>query len=454
MILSNSSATQENGRDALHRIAAHCQGFSIEHEFLLELCGGAYPGRSEELGRKAEQIDWNHLFAISPPDLYGYLGYKLREAGLDRHCPALLVKDARNACLATAAQWLRLRFELRRLATELAQHHVDFLLLKGAVLAFLAFPDSSLRSVSDIDVLVHAEALDQALECVYAAGFQCPERYAHRAHLMESALPGEEISLPLEKPGTRALMEVHTQMESAEPWFRVPIGQVWQGAQEANLDGLRVKIPDQHEFLFHLILHLARGHLFSLGLRPLLDIHLWVEFQGERMDWKWIASECVRRGYGDWAHLTLRIVCDSFRTQVPAHFFDEVPAPAAIDRLQRLAYEQIWADRRLDSLVPPRLVMTLAHRSKMGAISDLFRRLLPKRQERGMMVPRLNTAANDGVAAGFRRVVDELRLKVPQYVGAWRNGRLRWSSLQGAARLAKGRIEINEILVDPGKVDP
>jgi hypothetical protein len=155
MILSSSSATKENGRDALHRIAAHYQEFSIEHEFLLELCGGAHPGRSEELECKAQQIDWNHLFAITPPDLYGYLGYKLREAGLDRHCPALLVKDARNACLATAAQWLRLRFELRRLATEFAQHHVDFLLLKGAVLAFLAFPDSSLRSVSDIDVLVH-----------------------------------------------------------------------------------------------------------------------------------------------------------------------------------------------------------------------------------------------------------------------------------------------------------
>jgi len=430
----------------LHPIATYYDGFSLEHEFLLELLGST---RQEWIGKPhnhTAQIDWSHLFAITPPDIYGYLGYKLTEAGLQSYCPAPLLAETMNARRATAAQWLRLRFELRHLAAEFAKHRVDFLLLKGAALAFLAYPDSSLRSVSDLDVLVQSEYLAQALECVYAAGFHCPERYAHAGGLTESALPGEEISLPLEKPGTRALIEVHTQLESAQPWFPVAISQVWESSQEANLGGLRVRIPNPHEFLFHLILHLARAHLFSLGLRPLLDIHLWVEHQGERLDWQWIASECVRRGYAGWAHLTLRIGCDTFGTRIPATFFESVAAPAGLDRLKRLACEQIWADHRMDSLVPPRLVMTISERSAMAALSGLLRRASPTRNRQGSTVPPQRMLESDGWTATLQRMLNEVRLKTPQYIRAWRNGRMRWSNVQAAARLARGRTEIQRTL--------
>lgn len=433
----------------MHRIATYYKDLSTEHEFLLELLGKRNQVCHHELENKATEINWPHLFFITSPDLYGYLGYRLMKLGFQSRCPASSFEETVNVRRATAAQWLRFRFELRRLAAEFARQHVDFLLLKGAVLASLAYPDASMRSVSDIDILVRSDNLAKALECVYAAGFKCPGRYAHPENLMESALPGEEISLPVEKPGTRALIEVHTQLESAEPWFPVTIGQVWETSKPANLDGLKVRIPDQHEFLFHLILHLARGHLFSLGLRPLLDVHLWVECQGELLNWKWIAAECGRRGYGDWAHLTLKIVSDTFGTRIPPYFFEHVPPPPALDRLQRLAYEQIWSDRRLDSLVPPRLAMTLSEGSVKSAVFALLRRVKPTRQERGSTVPPSTGIESAGLTGGFRRILNDFRVKTPQYLRAWRKGTLRWSTLQEAARLAKGRLEIKQLIVDP-----
>src|SRR5256884_8052378 len=104
-------------------------------------------------------------------------------------------------------------------------------------------------------------------------------------------VPGEEISLPLEKPGTQALIEVHTQLESAEPWFAVPTAKVWEHVEKADWNVLCIPVLDAHEFLFHLVLHLSRGHFFSLGLRPLLDIHLWVELQAKRLHWDGIRGE-------------------------------------------------------------------------------------------------------------------------------------------------------------------
>ena len=59
-------------------MATYYEDFSSEHEFLLELFGKSYREQSEELHSKAAKIDWRHLFAITPPDLYGYLGVQAK----------------------------------------------------------------------------------------------------------------------------------------------------------------------------------------------------------------------------------------------------------------------------------------------------------------------------------------------------------------------------------------
>jgi hypothetical protein len=197
-----------------------------------------------------------------------------------------------------------------------------------------------------------------------------------------------------------------------------------------------------------LVLHLARGHFFSLGLRPLLDVHLWVELQEKRLDWEWIARECVRRRYGDWMYVTLKMVRDTFATQVPAYFFDHVASPPELDRLQGLAFEQVWADRRAHSQVPPRLARTLSQPSVGRAIFSLFRRINPGGSFASPMIPASKPSKSSRWHRGFRRLLRDMRVKAPQYARAWRNGNLTWSSLQGAARLVRGRGEIKNILMD------
>jgi hypothetical protein len=430
----------------MHRLVTQYKDFSPEHEFLLALLAG---GESCDLADRAAQLDWEHFFDVTPADLYGYMGYRLTEAGVQDHCPSKLFDQTRNARRAIAAQWLRLKIELRNVAASFEAQHVDFLLLKGAVLAFNAYPDCSLRPVSDIDLLVRPESLNRALGCIYATGFKCPERIqrAHPLSFTDSALLGENVSLPLQKDGTRAVIEVHTQLESAEPWFPMSVAQMWQSSQEQDVGGLRVHTLEPREFLFHLILHLARAHVYSLGLRPLLDVHLWIQLQSGHLDWQWIGSECLRRGYTEWAHLTLRLVRDLFGTNVPASFFKTVPPPIGLDHLAHLALQQIWANRRLDSLVPPRLAITLSQPSLWGAISTLFTRLKPTGRPAGnATIPAMEQSKSRGLLAGLHALKNDLSLKMPQYVRAWHSGSLRWSNLMEAARLAKGRVEIKRTM--------
>jgi len=441
---------EEHGWKTLSSISRFYKSYSREHEFLLHLLGRPGPEQSLALRTAASQIDWQRLLEITSPDLLSYLGYKINENGFISQCPARLRLEAGDARRATAARWLRLRFELRNLVSEFARHKLDFVVLKGAVLAFIAYPDCSLRSVADVDLLVRPQNLARALELINEAGFQCPKRfeYAHPAIIKDFVVPGEEISLPLEKPDTQALIEVHTQLESAEPWFPVPIGKVWEHTEGTDWNDVRILILDPHEFLFHLVLHLARGHFFSSGLRPLLDVHLWVELQEKRLNWEWIAGESVRRGYGDWMYLTLKMVKDTFATQVPAYFFDHVAPPPELDRLQVLAYAQVWADRRAHARVPPRLARTFSEPSVGRAISSLFKRIDPRGSFDSPTIPALKTSKNSPWFQSFRRLLRDLRVKAPQYARAWRNGNLAWSSLQEAARLVRGQGEIKNILID------
>jgi hypothetical protein len=440
---------EERGWKSLHPIARHYEGFSREHEFLLHLMGRRSPEQSLALQKAAPQINWQRLFAITPPDLRAYLGYKINENGFSEQCPGRLWIEARGARRATAAQWLRLRCELRSLLSEFARHQVDCVVLKGAVLAFIAYPDSSLRSVSDIDLLLRPKSIGKALQLIDEAGFRCPKRFefAHPVILKDSVVPGEEISLPLEQPGTLNRIELHTQLESAEPWFPVPMGTVWERTENTDWNDLRINILDPHEFLFHLVLHLTRGHFFSLGLRPLLDVHLWVELQGKRLDWEWIAHECVRREYAGWMYVTMKMVTDAFATQVPGYFFDHVTRPPELDRLEGLAYEQIWADHRVHSMVPPRLAITLSQPSVGRAITSLFRRVDPGGFINSPMIPAVTPSKNPRWLRNLRRILLDVKVKAPQYARAWWNGSLGWPSLQGAIRLERGRGEIKGILL-------
>jgi len=422
---------------------------SAEREFLLKLLGHSNSPRDAHQNSNASQIDWARLFAITPTDLYAYLGHKLEGLGLEKQCPTELWNQTLDCRRLTTANWLRSSFELRRLAYDFNRHGVDFLLVKGAVLAFRSYPHYSLRPMSDVDIVLRPEGLKRGLDLIRAAGFSCPERFllarpSRFAHCQY--FPGNrEISLPMQKPGTRCLIEVHTQLEMAEPWFPVETCLIWENTEEAIIDGLRVRTLERHEFLFHLLLHLARSDVFYNGLRPLLDVHLWVVQHCDRLDWAWLASEAVRRGYGGWVYLALKIICDTLKTPIPQSFFDRVPQPRQLERLQYLAYEQIWAERQADTF----LASVLAQPEPKEAVFQLLRRAwLDSGRLSNPTIPPLETLRHGGLILGLRRAVADVRVKVPKYVRSLRNGSLSLPNVEQAKWLEKGRIEILQILID------
>jgi Uncharacterised nucleotidyltransferase len=427
--------------------------FSLEHACLVALLGRIDADRRRLLEIWWTQIDWRRMQRITSPDLLAYLGHVLAQRGLFDGCPPWLQEQMLNRRRFTAAQWLRWRLELRNIVQAFREQGIDLILLKGAVLTSVAYPDTCLRSMSDLDLLVRPVDAQRALGLIEAGGFACPEhvRFVHPGLIGLRCAPATaEFAMPLQKFGTRAFVELHTQLESAEPRYPVPTAMLWSGAQDLDLHGLPCKTLEKHEFLLHLIMHLSEHHVFEHGLRSLLDVHLWIERHDARLDWQLIADRATRRGYARWVYLTLRMARDALATPVPAAAFAALGAPARLDAMQQLAYEQILAESRVAGSTPFFLIKTLAQPTILSAARLVIRRLMPTRAALPVTIVRtLARTEVPGVGLAVRRLFTELRTRAPDYVRAWRAGRMRWSSLKRAAKLQRRADELRELMGTP-----
>jgi hypothetical protein len=109
--------------------------------------------------------DWVRRHRMGPA-----LFIAAREAGIEG--PA--VERCRTICMATAAQWMRLRAALGEIGSVLDGAEVPWIPLKGLDTAERFFPRPELRLSSDIDLLVPSDRLGEAMGALEAAGCSFP----------------------------------------------------------------------------------------------------------------------------------------------------------------------------------------------------------------------------------------------------------------------------------------
>lgn len=87
--------------------------------------------------------------------------------------------DYRNASMRD----LPLTLELRRLKKLFREARIRFAPIKGADLAYSCYPDPALRFRCDIDLLVHPDDIDRAVDVAKGDGWCAPHRYRNPRHV-------------------------------------------------------------------------------------------------------------------------------------------------------------------------------------------------------------------------------------------------------------------------------
>ena len=154
-----------------------------------------------------------------------------------------------------------LRYALEEVSSLLEAANIPFIPLKGAVIHSL-YPEAWMRTSCDIDVLVHPEHLDAAVEALMASGsYRCGEKGTHDVSLMSASGVHVELHFDLLEEGRAARS--------------VPVLEtLWSHAVLA--DGCRATyaLSDEMYYFYH-VAHLAKHFEHGgCGVRPFLD--LWI----------------------------------------------------------------------------------------------------------------------------------------------------------------------------------
>ena len=146
---------------------------------------------------------------------------------------------------------------------------IPYIPLKGSVIRPY-YPQESMRTSCDIDILVKEVNLKAAIDALVQKGFKCGERNYHDVSLFSEA---------------NVHLELHFNIQENIDKLDAVLKDAWQ---YANLtDGSRYKFTDEF-FVFHMFAHMSYHFLSGgCGIKPLMDIWIMEHKMG-------ITYECAK----------------------------------------------------------------------------------------------------------------------------------------------------------------
>lgn len=241
----------------------------------------------QELATKAASFtDWRRLPEEAEAHGLGPLLYRHLQAAPVQFPPA--TKEALQGLYLRHrhANQVRLNVLAELLAT-FEQAGVAVLLLKGAALVNLIYPQPGLRPMRDLDLLVHSADIPTARHLLEMAGFSGPA--TSQKKLPDKHLPtmGKKVG------GFWVTIEIHHNLFNQAPPLSLPLDEVSQPWLPLELDGFTGYTLGYEQMLWHLCQH-VRYHANvwePLRFIWLVDIVGFAEQFAAEIDWSRIARQ-------------------------------------------------------------------------------------------------------------------------------------------------------------------
>jgi hypothetical protein len=175
------------------------------------------------------------------------------------------------------------------------------ILLKGAHLATMVYPEPLFRPMGDFDLLVHAGELAAGEQALCAIGYRSPR--------VESIadIAANERQLPAMWQTGKYLIELHCTLAEAAARIQIDLDGLWSRSQPVTVYGESARVLAPEDALLHICLHGAVLHLFENGIRPLLDVAAILERHGTTLDWSVVGSRARDWGVERAVYLLLEL---------------------------------------------------------------------------------------------------------------------------------------------------
>ncbi len=296
--------------------------------------------------------------------LRGVTYRRLADSTITTGIPDDVWERLRSFYLETATRNAVYFRQTSQIVKELAAWDVPVMLLKGIHLARFAYAEPGLRSMADIDIMVHREHLAVAEQVLLGRGYGP----VPRPDIEEWCATNHHLD-KLRKQGAPE-MEVHWSIQRPANPFRLDLAGLWQRSESAMLDGAPVRLLSPEDLLLHLSLHLTYQHRFTrAALKGVMDIATVITAERNRIDWTTLAERATAWGASGCLYTTLRLATEILAAPVPPDLFRALPHQQADEEIVEPARRYILMLRA----VLPTAYMRLA---RGGTLRDRAKLLL------------------------------------------------------------------------------
>lgn len=275
--------------------------------------------------------------------LIGRLGARAEAAGIAAALPER-VRDMLVAAQAVSATHDRMiRFEVDRIRRALDGTGIGFTLLKGAAYVLGGLPAARGRLVSDVDILVAREHIDEVEQRLIGHGWRQEKTSAYDQRYYREWM--HELP-PLRHRGRLTVVDVHHNILPLTGRIRIDARKLLAAVQPVDgMFGVTILAPV--DLVLHNIVHLFQDGDVNHGLRDLADLDDLLRHFGARPSfWSDLGARMIELGLGRPVHYALRQTEALLGTPVDPGVraaAEQYAAPAPVDRMMQAMLERALA---------------------------------------------------------------------------------------------------------------
>lgn len=287
---------------------------------------------------------WEALLSCARRNaVLAYVAERAVRAGVIERLPEVPAQHLLSARTSAARLGQLARWELDRVRRVLEPAGIPLLALKGVAYLLRGMPHATTRLLSDIDVMVPRERIDEAERALLEAGWQATiddpyDQHYYRAWSHE--LP------PLLYPGRLLAVDVHHTICPPVSRLRPDPRRFWADAETIADAGVQVLSPV--DSVLHAAVHLFFDSDFDGRFRDLIDLQeMLLAFGDDDALWTRLVARAREQGLGRPLYYALVALQRVLATPVPPAVRREAesfspPAPVAQ-----------WMNRTLADLLAP-----------------------------------------------------------------------------------------------------
>ena len=269
------------------------------------------------------------------------LWQRLEMHGVATLIPAGTRQQLQNQYYDRTVANLRLYRELGIVLSRLRAQHIPVIVLKGAHLGSVVYPNKALRMMNDFDLLfAHADVP------AVAAIFQALGYAGDEALVLERHFATDHHLPRFAKADSPASFEAHWLITYPDKTYTIVTDELWARAQPATIAGIDVLALCPEDLLLHICEHATYHHLLEQGIRFLCDIDAIVQRYAEVLDWTAVQTRAQAWGWTKGVYLALALARQWLTTPIPDAVLESLQTENIDSRQIDQAIGQLFADQR------------------------------------------------------------------------------------------------------------